>query len=460
MRVPALALFTRALRVDVRQKRSHLLRMAFAGLIFLAMAAAEISSRTTGAPGLDFFRSIAYFNVAVLTLAGVGYFATAVTEDKDEGTFDLLKLAGIGPLGLLLGKSTTRLAATLLILAVQFPFTFLAVTLGGVLPQQVFAMYASLAAYAILLANLGLLCSVVSRGSAMATGLMAVLLGLYFVAKEMVEGLWPELVRAGLLSAGGRESVVAGLHDSSIWFRMRDVLQARFTGGIWDFQVQSNLAAAGVLFGLSWWGLRIVSRADRSRRPLSGWLAKLVRGRPSRRSRRAWRHALFWKELYGTAGGPRILAIKSLVLVGMPAVLRWIAWTDPVRPSGWRDISENLMSLMLVLLAAESSIYASLVFRSDVRQQTLPLLAMLPVSIARLAWAKAAAIVLALAPAAACFLIAAGLHPDGFASAVGRWLSAPADWLFLLQFLVFLHATAFLSLVVKWGALPLALVMV
>ena len=62
-----------------------------------------------------------------------------------------------------LGKSTSRLLGAILLLLVQLPFTLLAITLGGVTLNQVIAAYFSLMAYMVLLANVGLLCSVIKR---------------------------------------------------------------------------------------------------------------------------------------------------------------------------------------------------------------------------------------------------------------------------------------------------------
>ena len=48
-------------------------------------------------------------------------------------------MAGISPIGILLGKTSPRLIAATMILSVQLPFTFLAITLGGVLTNQILA---------------------------------------------------------------------------------------------------------------------------------------------------------------------------------------------------------------------------------------------------------------------------------------------------------------------------------
>lgn len=105
--------------------------------------------------GTELFSSIAWLNLLFITCAGAGYFSTAITEEKEEETLGLLQMAGLNHIGILLGKSTSRLIQVMLLLVVQFPFMLLAVTLGGVTTDQILAAYVSVLAFTVLLANLG-----------------------------------------------------------------------------------------------------------------------------------------------------------------------------------------------------------------------------------------------------------------------------------------------------------------
>ena len=155
------ALLTRALRLDARQLRNHLFRLAFVTFIYLSMLMATIQSAFVGAPGLMFFSQIAWLNVMFITCAGIGYFSSAITEEKEEETIGLLQMAGLNHIGILLGKSTSRLIQVMLLLVVQFPFMLLAVTLGGVTTHQIIAAYVDVLSFTVLLANTALVCSVV-----------------------------------------------------------------------------------------------------------------------------------------------------------------------------------------------------------------------------------------------------------------------------------------------------------
>ena len=171
MRAGTAAMFTRALRSDARHLRPHLFRMLFAGLILGSLVMAHVQSLSLGAPGLFFFSNILWLNLALIVLAGVSFLSTAITEEKEEGTLGLLMLAGVSPLSMLLGKSSSRQFSTALLLVVQFPFALMAIVLGGVTFTQIVAGYIALAAFLALAANIGLLASVICRRSGNAGGL-------------------------------------------------------------------------------------------------------------------------------------------------------------------------------------------------------------------------------------------------------------------------------------------------
>ena len=160
----SLALLHRALRVDARLIRSHFFRTSLLGFLLFWLFDAQ-SSFLTGAPGLRFFGLIHLCNFWFVTFAGVTFFATAITEEKEELTLGLLKMAGMSPLALLTGKWAPRVVGGVLLLSVELPFTMLAITLGGVLWDQVVAAYCALLAHLVLVGCIGLFASVVSTRS-------------------------------------------------------------------------------------------------------------------------------------------------------------------------------------------------------------------------------------------------------------------------------------------------------
>ena len=166
MTSPLLALFTRSLREDTRGRMTYFARGGLAAFTLLVTAGTTIGSRWKGAPGLEFFVVVVTLQAVCVTIAGLGYFASAVTEEKEEMTLGLLRMTNLNPLSILLGKSTSRLCGALLLLAVTFPFALLAVTLGGISAHQIVASLLALGAYTFFLCNLALLGSVIARRTA------------------------------------------------------------------------------------------------------------------------------------------------------------------------------------------------------------------------------------------------------------------------------------------------------
>ena len=160
------AIFIRALREHTRSRMLAIGRGIFAAMVIWIFVLQAWASPV--APGLQFLHGILFLNVLFILLAATSYFASSITEEKEEGTIALLVIAGVSPTGLLLAKSTTRILEGILLLAVQLPFALLAVALGGVMWDQVIASYIALGGFLVLSGNLALLASVVATRTAAA----------------------------------------------------------------------------------------------------------------------------------------------------------------------------------------------------------------------------------------------------------------------------------------------------
>ena len=176
----AFALLGRSLRIDARSWPTHVTRLGLVVAIYFALCITLATEDQFGAPGLRFFEGIAYLDLVFMTLLGLGFFSTPITEEKEEDTLGLMLMAGISPLGILAGKSGGRVGQALLLVAVQYPLMMLAVTMGGITPVQIIAVTMALLAYMLLLAGFGLLCSTLASSSRKASGWVIVGLVLYF----------------------------------------------------------------------------------------------------------------------------------------------------------------------------------------------------------------------------------------------------------------------------------------
>lgn len=446
MTSPLLALFTRSLREDTRGKSTYWARAGLAAFMLVVMVMAAFARARGGAPGLVFLQGAMWLQTVFLTIAGLAYFGSAITEEKEEETLGLLRMTNLSPLAILLGKSTSRLGGALLLIAAQLPFTLMAVTLGGVSPGQVFAAYATLGAYAFLLCNLALLASVIAPRTAIA----AVLTG---------AALW------------GLGAAVENIPDMKGWSpfqRFDEIFETGFQGAAVGRQVIGN-AALGLVFFLLAWGFfeRFCGGRQGSslnlgtlwRRRFHGWFAP---GRPQ-----AFR-ALAWKDFHFLHGGRFVVVAKAAVCV----ILLAVVGKDEIRGSddlSGPEVPLTLFGCGLLWLIAEAAFAASRICACEVRDRTLSSLALLPHNLPVTMSAKISAFWPAAIPAlgliglslVAAFLVAltSSRAVEMLSGMAGVMIfgSIALGYVFAMSYLG-VHLTAYLSLRMKRGALPLAII--
>lgn len=455
-----LAMLHRALRLDARLLRTHLFRLGFAGAVYVSLVVAWVgtSGSLTGAPGLKLFETMTLLNLVLISLAGVSFFATAITEEKDEDTLGLLMLAGIDPLGILLGKSTSRLVGVILLLLVQFPNTLLAITLGGVTLLQVVAAYCSLAAYMVLLANVGLLCSAGCRRGGNASAMTLLILIVYFVLPFGVESIRLGLVNGGVIPSTGPvsgwlQAASQACADASIWARLREIVQTGFAGHAVGFQVLVSLGLGAFCFLATWLGFHRLTgkgqtsaqRVDFASRFIGSWRRR--RSRPGKRP-------VAWKEFHFVAGGMPVQIAKFVTYGAIAGAVFWAAERYYAYP--FSEAGKFVALAMLGALVLESGLYASAIFRDEWVGRTLPLLAMLPIRATTVISLKIVGCLPALLPALFWLLVGCLIWPDGPEQIV-KSLFLPSRWFYVLVLVLFLTLTVFFSMVVRWGALAAAI---
>lgn len=457
-----LALLTRSLRQDARQLRNHVFRLCFVGFIYLSLLFASITAGMYGAPGLQFFKSIALLNEIFITCAGIGFFASAITEEKEEETIGLLIMAGLNPLGILLGKSTSRLIQASMLLIVQFPFMLLAVTLGGVTPHQILAAYVALLAFMALLANVALVFSTICERGGSAAGLTTLLLVLYATTPSFAPALTAELTRVGLpQSTWYGQSLFQLLEwsaESSVYWRIHwRIMETGFNEPIISTQVMTNSVGGLICFCIAW--LVFIPSTGKAN---SGGVSRGLVLKSTSRMRlfspgRSWAMPLAWKDFQFIAGGYSFAMIKVFAYALLLVATIYVNYYWGGGGLQWGDIGTAYVSLLLAAIGIEACILAARIFHDEVRLQTLSSLLMLPRSIPYLAYTKALGCVLGLLPSIICLCLGTLLLPGVDVSTAMETLIDPFTWGIILGVTIFLHLVALLSLFVKWGALPLAI---
>lgn len=408
MSVKTVALLNQAFRVDVRQLRTHLLRGAFAAFVLFILGTIHNDIHRLGAPGLEFVRFLAVLSLVMLTLCGAFYFPSVITEEKEQQTLGLLRMAGVGPGTLLIGKSLGRLGVVLLLMAVTLPFWWLAVTLGGATLSQVGAVAVILASHLALVSQIGTFFSVLCGTTGRACICSAVVIAAILLVPIVVYGV---LAAFGL---GGTPlgQLCYGVHQLFALGRLITTLGAVYTGGLLSTQCAVSVASAAALFGMSWLlfdrlnTYAVMGDAPASR---SWWRVgrrAAVPGRTRRRAPlRAKANAIFWKDFRQFAGGRRWIFVRvsvCLLVVGLSILFVLFLHSNRLIGGGWLTYLEAagiFITVCTLYPAGIDAIFLSAhVFQREVKDQTWDTLRILPRTLTGLCARKVGGAALGLVP--------------------------------------------------------------
>ncbi len=444
MMTPFTALAIRTLRLDARSFATYALRFTLCGAVLLLLLVTANSWGFISAPGVFMLAQLAYCGAIFITLASITQFSSVITEEKEEQTIGLLRMAGLRPLAIILAKAGARMWDLLLMSAAIMPFTFLCITLGGVSATQILACLVAISSYVILLGTLGLLISVIRPTTQSAAAWMVLVL----IVKEAIPLLF---VRLPWFSA---------IEEASIWVALSNILATGYAGGIITVQVWSSLAAGMVLFLAA---LALFERCVRDEEDAGPVRTDAKRGGGFRalfRFRRTGTGiaALVAKDLHFCCGGRFMMLLKPLVLLLVEGLflllLHVLGNLDPIH--AWM-LGDNLMVIAAIWLPLELAIHLSRLFSQEIREQTLSSLCLIPCSTGMIATAKLLAALRALVPVAAILVVGIVLSPSDFARALGNLVEDTGFWMLIGTIILFLNLTVLYSLLLRRGALLAAL---
>jgi ABC-type transport system involved in multi-copper enzyme maturation permease subunit len=451
-----LALLVRALRVDARSIRPHLVRLGLLVTILWLLFIADESSRLSGAPGLVLFQSLTYVNTWFITIVGVTYFASAITEEKEERTLGLLKMADIGGASILLGKWAPRVLGMLSLVAVQFPFTLLAVTLGGVTQAQVNAVYAALFLHLLSVGTYSLLASVYCRNTGTACRVAFTAIFLRWMIPTLAWGI-AQVPGTPWLGSSTLERV-SQLNDASIYTLTSRALSTTFAEGPFPAPAAWWLAESVCLFLVAWLLFEPCTRGDvlSEARPSvwSRWTARKQRSH----NRRAWASAITGKDFMLLAGGMRgstlrFVGYATVVMVFLAIINIGGGTISP------QDAGGTLLGFGFGFLVLDIAQSAAKVFRVELQDQTWSALMMLPRNANGIAWAKIGGCAIGWWPSLLMIFVGGLLVPNAVTSLIDG-IFHPEAFLavlyFAMQVVLFLELTVWTSITLTWAAWPLA----
>lgn len=453
------ALVERSLRIDARAWSTHIARLGLVVAIYLSLCMTLTTQFMFGAPGLRFFQWIGSLDLIFVTLLGIGSFSTAITEEKEEDTLGLMMMAGISPLGILVGKSFGRLWQAFTLIAVQYPFMLLAVTLGGVASNQVWAITIAMLAYLAFLSGFGLLCSTLAPRSRSAAFFMILGLIAYSyvpsVARELsVEYFGTTAPRWSLDGILG--SLLALIGHFDVFARTSAIMSSGFDESAWTFQVLSNVVMGLMCAGAAWVMFGIATRNPSAEAATRGLLARR-RGFLRFTAGHVWSNPFIWKDFHFVAGGIGMLLVRLAFYLGIVFLSLLMDGFQGGSRGEWAAISLMWITLSLPIDAA---LLVARSMNEEVRGQTLSSLIMLPRSSNGIVHSKLAGAMLGWIPGpivGICVLVCQlsysdlSIGPDELSQIIPIVLAG-----FLYAALVPSYA-ALAALYVRWGAVPLAI---
>lgn len=436
------------------------------GVIYIALVFTQMTGQNLGAPGLLFFRNVIMVNAAVLTLLAPSFFASAISEEKEEDTLGMMMMAGISPLGLLLGKSTSRLLQVILLLSLQYPFTLLATTMGGLMQEQVTSAYLSLVAYTVLLANVGLLASVYCHRSRDA----AVMTVLWLIAYHALPGFaWGGAMY--LIQTKGwtptnslHYVVLKALEFTSHSNVFRSLYDVTVTGYQfeWSIQIIGNICGGILCFLLAWFAFGFVAMEPVIDNASRGLVARRTGRFRLFGAGRTWNAALLWKDFHFIAGGWVGILIRCVIYAGLYGMCfaanhpgtwgrsPYSGWTME-----WDRITWAFLFFSHPIFALDLAHCLSRFFHEEIKGQTLSSILMLPRAVPDITYEKMLGCLMGLIPGAIANGLGLFVFPGGH-SVTNDLFNEPGFWWWIMNLLLFIHLSMLLSIFLRWGSMALA----
>lgn len=358
------AFLVRSIRQDSRLVTHHAMRAAMAVVIlYLFFIQMNFARLRVGAGGI-FAREVVFCCYWFLTLVGGMHFCTAIVEEKEEQTLPLLRMTGASAFSILAGKSLPRLMVAVLFLVSVAPFLILSISLGGVLPLGLIGAILSIVCYAIMLSQIGLLASVVSKSASVAFSVTCFLWAGVELSHWWLGMLGAAMDDGGTLYQFQSQFVLVG--------NLSSTLLAFDPSELWFPHMTFHLIVAAIAFAVSWLLFEQFTDVVAGERPARPALSS------SRVGGRVWDNALAWKSWRHLAGGWRGIWIRAVAvpLCCFTATVLLLAVFDG--DAELPIVAGITLAMGVATMLVNLARLCGAVFHSEIHQKTLPALVMLP----------------------------------------------------------------------------------
>jgi ABC-type transport system involved in multi-copper enzyme maturation permease subunit len=327
--------------------------------------------------GAMIFNWLAWLQLALLSLMAPVFAAGAITQEKDNRTFDILLATPLSNASIVLGSLLSRLFLVIALLVSGLPVMFIARLYGGVSNAQIWGTFVIAISTALLTSSAAITVAVTGVGTRKTILAFYLITVAYLIGSAVLGGALP----TGVGGTSWLDPVNPFLAQTAVLDpgRVRPVEDVGGPGSLyalWVCRPQTlypifAAAVSALLLIVSISAVRMVPRraTRRVRRaPLSTIFQRLRRGGEAngpaetdllrRRPRTVWDNPVAWREAHSRAAATWGVARHIYLVAGALAagfVLAMIRGPDPLRAGG--ALSWNLWRAVLLAIPMGVAFY-------------------------------------------------------------------------------------------------------
>ena len=436
-------IFVRVVETAAKRSRHALIRILYLGLLVgvaLIMVLVNLAGGGTltelSLKSAQLFTVISFVQLGMACLLAPVFTAGAITQEKDNQTYNLLLATPLSNAQIVLGSLVSRLFFVLVLLASGIPIFLITQLFGGVTGRSILLSFMIAAATAVFTGAMAVAIAVIRVG----TG--KTIFSFYVVAGLYLAGVWFLAGIGALAAPGGQTSWLTALHPflslmvvlnishppgleslpQAGWLVRLWVCHPHYAYLCWTLGSSVVMVALGTIF------LRYTSS-----RTTAGWSKRirlwLTGGRETRKPRSVWSNPVAWREAATRASSGGKSGMRWLFLIGGLAggLVLLIAYsagsiTDAAARSALQSVLWVELTVVLLVLC---NVSASSITRER-EGGTLDLLLVTPITSRYYVWGKLrgllsfAAVLLAVPVGTAAMFAVYGLLASPAAVRIGR----------------------------------------
>lgn len=293
------------------------------GYLVLDGSRSLVANSDTAKFGGWMFRLLAPLQLVILSaLAAVGS-ASNVAQEKDRRTLLLMLMTRLSGFEIVAGKATATLLSPLTLLVISLPLFLTLPLMGGVSPNQVFAVYLVTLVSILVSAAMGTVVALWREKTFQSIALTVLALLLLVAGGEIVSGLGDRYSQWATAISAPRALIAATNSHAGVASLMQ-------TGAGWFVIFGSGLAAAVIAIGITQVRVWNPSREVRLKAPDPETSEEHQRDRavdaevqstegPAswkvRQPRHVWDNPILWREVRTWAYGRKILLIRAVFVL-------------------------------------------------------------------------------------------------------------------------------------------------